>query len=524
MCSAVMPLLMMRSMAPVAAEPVIGPILYVEDDAPGPLHDGSDWNNAYVSLQQALGAAFFSNGMVTEIRVAQGVYTPVPADGDRRATFELIDGVETRGGYAGVGAADPNDRDADAYETILSGDLNRDDAKVGTGENCYHVLTTSANDATAILDGFTITGGNADGDTPLHDRGGGMFNVDGIPSIRNCVFRANAAVDRGSGIYVGSGNPKLTHCAIVASTGSEGMYISGGASLMDCTFRDNPEGGLSVRYGSPRLVSCTFHGDEAVSVFRGGSALVNCVFSGAGLTLTESAVTLTNCTLHATEIHSELSMPRIVNCIVWGTSITGVTPIVDYSCIEDPLLAAAGVGNTNDDPRFTDANGFDGIIGTLDDDLRLRSGSPCIDAGDSDAIDLEVTSDRDGAQRFVDDPTEEDTGVGPAPAVDMGAYEYQADCNDNGIIDSMDITDATSLDCNINGIPDACDGMDIDGDADIDLDDYDAFTACATGPCAQPPCVPPLFSDLCCAIADSDSDGDVDVREFGVFQAAFDRE
>jgi len=35
----------------------------------------------------------------------------------------LINGVALKGGFAGVGVIDPDVRDIDLYETILSGDL-----------------------------------------------------------------------------------------------------------------------------------------------------------------------------------------------------------------------------------------------------------------------------------------------------------------------------------------------------------------------------------------------------------------
>ena len=93
------------------------------------------------------------------------------------------------GGFAGVGASDPNARDITEYETILSGDLAGNDvlsegpggsvfAEDGVwpynerqwclvhesrpgGRTVVHVVTSSGVDQTAVLDGFTITAGNA---------------------------------------------------------------------------------------------------------------------------------------------------------------------------------------------------------------------------------------------------------------------------------------------------------------------------------------------------------------------------
>ena len=111
-----------------------GRIIYVDADANG-LNDGSSWKNAYVYLQEALADANAAEKPV-EIRVAQGIYKPnqglvaIPEFDWRKATFQLINGVTLNGGYAGLGQPDPNARDIEFYETILSGDLNSDDARV----------------------------------------------------------------------------------------------------------------------------------------------------------------------------------------------------------------------------------------------------------------------------------------------------------------------------------------------------------------------------------------------------------
>jgi hypothetical protein len=88
-------------------------IIYVDDAAAGN-NEGTSWENAYVYLQDALADAETSEKPV-EIRVAQGIYKPDQGanqtPGDREATFQLINGVTLKGGYAGIGANDPNDRD-----------------------------------------------------------------------------------------------------------------------------------------------------------------------------------------------------------------------------------------------------------------------------------------------------------------------------------------------------------------------------------------------------------------------------
>ncbi|MHC4558298.1 MAG: hypothetical protein ACYS80_13455, partial [Planctomycetota bacterium] len=150
---------------------VSGKVIYVDDNAAG-AHNGSSWTDAYPCLQNALVDVVSGD----EIRVAQGTYKPdrhlvisprlgsqIQSSGDRTAMFQLISSVTIKGGYAGFSETDPHTRDIKLYETILSGDLNGNDGTnfTNNGDNSYHVVTGSGTDATAVLDGFTVTGGNA---------------------------------------------------------------------------------------------------------------------------------------------------------------------------------------------------------------------------------------------------------------------------------------------------------------------------------------------------------------------------
>ena len=147
--------------------------------------------------------------------------------------------------------------------------------------------------------------------------------------------------------------------------------------------------------------------------FNSSAMVTNCTFSGN--TAIDSGGGMSNFN----------SSPMVTNCILWSDSpdeIAGGTPTVTFSDVQGGF---PGTGNIDADPQFIDADGPDNIPGTEDDDLRLSPGSPCIDAGDNTAVPLGVTTDLDGNPRFVDDPGIADTGIGPAPVVDMGAYEFQ---------------------------------------------------------------------------------------------------
>ena len=298
-----------------------GRIIYVDVDANG-LNDGSSWENAYNFLQNAVADAN-SAGKPVEIWVAQGIYKPDQGvgitPGDRTATFQLINGVTLQGGYAGFGQPDPNARDIELYETILSGDLDGDDVEVGDpcdlrderarAENSYHVSTANGTDPSAILNGLTIAGGNANHvpHSPMWDftkiRGGGVYNEHGSAVFGNCTFVGNFA-GGGGGIYNKGGDLLLVNCSFVGNcarpvfdpvwgwsgNGSGGGMGNRGGNpmLTDCTFSGNfasSGGGMKNSGGGPTLRRCTFSGNSAIGgggMYNGGgnAALTNCTFTG----------------------------------------------------------------------------------------------------------------------------------------------------------------------------------------------------------------------------------------------------
>ncbi len=114
---------------------VIATTYYVDKNAPGS-NNGTDWDNAYNELYDALAVAIAGD----EIRVAEGTYKPDTSGlvDPREATFQLISGVEIYGGYAGYGEPYPDERVVKAHETIVSGDIGTEGYG---GDNSYHVVT-----------------------------------------------------------------------------------------------------------------------------------------------------------------------------------------------------------------------------------------------------------------------------------------------------------------------------------------------------------------------------------------------
>ena len=286
----------------------LGKTIYVDADAAG-TNNGTTWPDAYKFLQDALADANSSEKPL-EIRVAQGVYQPDRSaaepngTGDREATFQLISGVSLKGGYAGFGQPDPNACDVELCETVLSGDLNGDDINVidlydlsdepTRAENSYHVVAGSGTNTTAVLDGFVITGANANGEDYPDHCGGGMYNYQGSPTLIDCVFLLNSA-----GLEPWD-------------SGGGGMYnVAGGPTLTMCTFQDNfafSDGGMCNKDSNITLIDCTFRGNAAASCSATSNshstvALVECVFAdnysigGLGAMCNSSSnVTLTGCT------------------------------------------------------------------------------------------------------------------------------------------------------------------------------------------------------------------------------------
>ena len=293
---------------------------HVDANAAGPVHDGSSWCSAYLALHEALDVAVSGD----TIMVAEGTYLPDPTglDDPREATFQLINGVTIRGGYAGCGAPHPNERDPTLYQSILSGDLNQNDDTTGNAENAYHVVTASGVDDTAVLDGMTVTAGNANGAWwANHQSGGGMQSIEGHPTLVDCTFTWNNARAGGavSNLFA---DPTFTRCVFThnsALKGGGGMFnLASSPALLDCRFGHNSAGyagggTYNTTDSGPQVVQCEYYSNRArfgagmCNVMDSNPTVTACVFDGnAGVGLWpqgggmynkgESVPTLSACT------------------------------------------------------------------------------------------------------------------------------------------------------------------------------------------------------------------------------------
>jgi parallel beta-helix repeat protein len=343
----------------------------------------------------------------------------------------------------------------------------------------YHaVQCVSGEDANTVLDGFTITGGNANGTDPNDQCGGGMYCESSSPTVNDCMFNGNTADFFGGGMYnLDNSSPTVTNCTFYnnqAVSDGGGMYnrYSSSPTVTNCNFTTNSAigggGGMHNRYSSsPTVTNCNFTTNSAFGgggmynldnssptvtncAFSGNSAqfssgdgggmhnrvnsspmVTNCIFwtnvamwGGGMCNYINSSPTVTNCTFSNNEcsnggggiFNSDNSSPTVTNCILWGNTPDQIN---DW----DSPASSTTVS-------FSDVQGgWPGMlvmdldplfVNAAGGDLRLSSSaSPCVDNGAMVTPGLPAT-DLAGNPRIVDGDRN------GTDVVDMGAYEYQS--------------------------------------------------------------------------------------------------
>ena len=367
------------------ALPINAVIYYVDADSActSSTCAGTSWATANRELFDALSKAVSGDFIV----VANGTYKPgywscTPTCSvlrNQTNSFVLKAGVQVYGGYAGNGAANPNERNLSKYASILSGNIG--DTASNT-DNCYHVVTAVSLSPAPLLDGFTIEKGYAGGSETYENDGGGMLVDNCSPTIVNCIFRNNYSVRAGGALKLASGHFANVYQCVFQNNQSA---VLGGAIDVE-----NYIGGVD----NPYIFQCTFSGNNsagggAISLYHTGPDIRNCILWG-------------NTAVNGSQMHVIEADAYIRYTDLQG----GVAGIYQYIGNITPTQV------TNIDPLFT-AN------------LNLSSTSPCIDAGHNSYTGGYTPLDLNGQPRFFDVATVPDTGYGTPPIVDLGAYEAQ---------------------------------------------------------------------------------------------------
>jgi len=266
-------------------------ILYVNASASG-LNNGSSWANAFTNLQTAISQA----GLGDEIWVAQGVYYPGT---NPTNSFQCPAWASLLGGFAG-GETLPSQRNWNAHPTVLSGDIG---APGDNSDNVYNVVQGASQ---AVLDGFTVTGGNANGTEPfagggVYNPANGVFPAQIVPplsfTVANCLITGNYSGVSGGGVY----NAIVTNSVISSNYSSYGggmnygmvvnSVISGnsasqmGGGVDDATVINSVISSNSAPQGGgiawANATNCTISSNNAATLGGGAAAafLANCVVS-----------------------------------------------------------------------------------------------------------------------------------------------------------------------------------------------------------------------------------------------------
>ena len=365
---------------------------------------GLTWATAFTDLNQAL--AVYSSG--DQIWVAKGTYYPT-ATTNRAATFSITQGLNLYGGFNGSETAYTM-ANPTANPTILSGDIG---VAGDATDNSYHVVTFSCPATSGLtMDGFTITGGNANQGYPgsttptSSNTGGGLLELSitgqfQSASITHCTFTSNFAVYGGGFGAYGDGNNSATFYNIVYCNFSNNSAYIGGA-------------GASLGYNNDWSVSqfdmCVFTGNTSIS--SQGSVIGTMYTNG---TSADMLTMVTNCVLYnnpepqlynlATSGSGHL---QIYTSIIWnsvapypGPLYTGNNVLIDMCDLD---LVTPDGSNLDVDPQFTNPAAGD---------FHTPHCSPLVDQGWTTAAFNVGHTDPDGNPRLLGSKT------------DIGLYESQ---------------------------------------------------------------------------------------------------
>jgi len=385
----------------------VGSIIYVKWNATG-ANNGASWTDAYTNLQSAIGTAISGES----IWVAKGTYKPTTGT-DQTVSFLLKNGVKIYGGFVGTETS-LSQRKPAVNITILSGDIGT----VGySGDNSYNVVKGNYSNNTAVLDGFKITGGLAFGGS---NYGGGIFNDNSSPTLRNLIISGNTAYYGGGIGNINNSNPILVNVFFIGNLAGGGVGVGGGMnntnsnpSLRNVTFSDNKGSFGSCMYNSGNsnltMTNVTFNHNGSTTFSTG------CIYNDV------SNLNLYNVTMSGNYSSSGIggitaygaTNINIYNSIIWNNGSTniaiesGATIAIHDSIVAGGCPAGATCSSVrNKNPLLKALKNNGGFTQTM----ALNYDSPAVDTGNDATC---PTADQRGVPRTY------------GTSCDIGAYELK---------------------------------------------------------------------------------------------------
>jgi hypothetical protein len=331
--------------------------------------------------------------------------------------------VLASGTYSGAGNRDVNLGTKNLTITSATGLVNS--CVIDCQQAGRAFLIAGGQASATVIHGLTIRNGHApSGSTdPTEGSGGGIAISGSSPTVSSCTFIGNTADVYGGGMFiVASQGAMVTDCSFYQNTAKSsggGMaVIASAVSASGVTFNRNSSlfgGGLFIGTARMILTNGAFNGNTATR--EGGAIWVT--QSSGGVTIANGTFSTNQAPEGGALSVSDGSVATVTNSLFWGdTAPAGPEILAEDSSVTVsssdvqgglPSGVTDGGGNIASDPLFVRAPRTNGSED--DGDLRLQSGSPTIDTGNSASVPSGITLDRLGNPRI--------SGL----RVDMGAYE-----------------------------------------------------------------------------------------------------
>ena len=299
-------------------------VIFVNSQATGQ-KSGASWANALTDLQAGINLA---SRCGSEVWVAAGVYKP-----QVQGTIILTNGLQLFGGFAGHETTRAQ-RHWATHQTILSGDIDNNDQTTAsgiittaahiTGNNSHHIITANSLTQTALLDGFIVTGGQANGPSlNNNDIGAGLYSQNSHLRLQNIVFMGHTATASGGGLTALGSTIDMTN-----------IHLSGNSALAT-------GGGLFSYNSTLTLTHVTLNHNTA---HHGGGALAH----------DTSTILIQNSLLW--DNHNQLGSHTITSTLLGNN-----TPHIRYSLLQgsggsgitwQSSLGLDGGHNIDADPQF----------------------------------------------------------------------------------------------------------------------------------------------------------------------------